>query len=244
MAPISNVNAVLLLEGLQLQTQLNHISLDYHSEIADATVFGATSRARKGTIKASSCTAKGFVGNSTIDSGLYTLGGSDESLLTVFPTTITEGSAWGYAMLVSLDKLNISGDVGSLLGFDLSAESESNLVRATPLTNFLTTPLTSSNSGTIYNVGAVAAGQSLYGGMHITAISGTSTPTITMMIQSGATAGFIGPTVRMYLPATTTTDGVWGTPIAGPITDAYWRTTYTISGGSPSFTGLVWMAIL
>lgn len=245
MGTVVNTDATLLLDSLQVQTQLNQIGLDYSADLNDATCFGATSRVRKGTIKTASATAKGFIGNTTIDDGLWTLASTDENLLTVFPTTITDGAITtkGYAMLVALEKLSLSGDVGSLLGMDLAAQSESNVVRAVCLRNFLVTPLTSTAAGTAYVVGAVAAGQSVYGGLHVTSISGTATPTLTMRIQSD-TVGFPSATTAITFTARTAVGAQWGTPLAGANTDTYWRADWTISGTNPSFTGLVWMAIL
>lgn len=245
MGALTNTQATILLEGFDLQAQANALSLDYKSETADATVFGCGTRIRKGTLKAATLAAKGFVGNGAIDLGLWSSVGAD-SVVTVFPTTITEGATTtkGFAGTMDVSKLNIGGPLASLLPFDLAADGSGTIYRAICLKDFRATALSATGVGTAFQLGAITAGQALYSGVHITSVSGTGTPTISMRVQSASDQAFTTEATRVIMADTTAADGILATAVAGPITDTWWRARWAITGTSPQFTGVVWMAIL
>ena len=83
---------------------------------------------------------------------------------------------------------------------------------------------------TSFNVGAVSATQYLYGALHVTADVFTSA---TVKIQSDATGAFSGAeTDRITFGAVTGIDYEWATPVAGAITDAYWRAVVSAFSGT------------
>ena len=61
---------------------------------------------------------------------------------------------------------------------------------------------------------------------------GGTTPTITVIVQSAALVGFGSPTTRLSF---TLANGVTSEmlSVAGPITDAFWRVSYTVTGPTP-----------
>lgn len=75
-------------------------------------------------------------------------------------------------------------------------------------------------AGTALNLGAVSASQSLYATLHIFGTPGT---TITGIIQSDSDNTWASPTTRITFGPHTTAGGYWATPVAGAITDTWWR---------------------
>lgn len=120
----------------------------------------------------------------------------------------------------------LQGKVGDVAAFKLMAESSWPLVKgviAVPPGNALSV----TGTGTINNLGPVAAGQQIYADLHVLSVSGS--PTITFTIQSAALVGFAGPTTRLtFTAATGQTSQILRAP--GAITDAFWRAAWTVSG--------------
>ncbi len=96
------------------------------------------------------------------------------------------------------------------------------------------TARTTTGNGTAVQVGAVLTGQRMYLGLHVLSIAGTGTPTITVAVQSNVDNTFGAPTTRATFTAATALGGQL-LSVAGPITDTWWRATWTISGTTPSF---------
>jgi hypothetical protein len=85
-------------------------------------------------------------------------------------------------------------------------------------------------TGTSYQLGAVATGQYLYAAFHEFAV-GT---TITGVVESAVDNTFAGATTRITFGPITTVGGTWGTRVAGPITDTWYRLRVTAVTGTHS----------
>lgn len=83
-------------------------------------------------------------------------------------------------------------------------------------------------TGTAQQLGAVGAGQFLYAVFHVFAV-GT---TITAVLESAPDNTFASPTTRMTFGPITTIGGTWGTRVAGPITDPWYRLRVTAITGT------------
>lgn len=94
--------------------------------------------------------------------------------------------------------------------------------------------ITSSGDGTAYQVGAVSSTQNMYVALHVTAVSGTS-PTLDIDIESDDNSGMTSATTQGSLTQATAVGSQWSS-ISGPVTDDWWRISYTLGGTSPSFT--------
>lgn len=77
-------------------------------------------------------------------------------------------------------------------------------------------------TGTGIQLGAVGADQSLYGTLHTFGAPGTD---ITVIVESDSASNFATPTTRATFNggSITTAAGFWLTPVAGAITDDWWR---------------------
>jgi hypothetical protein len=102
----------------------------------------------------------------------------------------------------------------------------------------LTGAKTATATGTAYQLGEVTAAQYLYAQLHVFAQSGT-TPTLDVTVESDDAEGFSSPTTRItfaQIAGASVPTAVWATPVAGAITDTWWRVKATIGGSDPSFT--------
>jgi hypothetical protein len=102
---------------------------------------------------------------------------------------------------------------------------------------------TSSSTGTGRQLGAVAAGKSMYAALHVISASGTN-PTLDVILQSDDNASFTSATSRItFTQATGRTSQL--SSVAGAITDDYWRVSYTIGGtNTPTFAFAVTAGII
>lgn len=96
------------------------------------------------------------------------------------------------------------------------------------------TARTATGSGTAVELSAVGATEYLYATLHVLSIAGTSTPTITVKIQSDVDGTFASPTDQITFAAATAIGGQISRT-AGAVTDTFFRASWTISGSSPSF---------
>jgi hypothetical protein len=105
------------------------------------------------------------------------------------------------------------------------------------------TARTATGSGTAVEHVAVTSGQYVYGNLHVLSVSGTSTPTITVTVQSDDNSGFTSATTRATFTAATAVGGE-SIRAAGAITDTWWRVGYTIAGTNPSFLFTVTLGVI
>lgn len=126
------------------------------------------------------------------------------------------------------------GAVGEMYAFAAAGEGENvPLVRGTILA---AGAKTSSGNGTPLELGGVAEGQNLYACLHVLAVSGTN-PTLDLIIASDDAELFGSGITRATFAQATAIGAQYLTPVAGPITDTWWRAAWTIGGtDNPSFT--------
>jgi hypothetical protein len=179
----------------------------------------------------------------------FTDGGLDETLqallgVTDTPQSFSIGSTVGspgYTFKsLPTQYQPVGGQVGEIARASLSGAGTGTLARGRALA--IDTTATTSGTGTAVQAGAVVAGKAVYAGLHVTAVSGT-TPSLAVTVQSD-TVGFPSATGRIsFAAANATTNRSQFLSAAGPITDDYWRVSYTISGTTPSFTFSVILGI-
>lgn len=109
------------------------------------------------------------------------------------------------------------------------------------VTTVSTSTLTATANSTPVNIGAVAAGRSIYAAIHVVSVTGT-TPSLTAQIQSSTTSGG-AYTNRGTAGSALTAAGDQWLSAAGAFTDTWWRIAYTISGTTPVFTVFAALAI-
>jgi hypothetical protein len=133
----------------------------------------------------------------------------------------------------------IQGPVGQILGFTVEgtfgrsgAASSAGLISGPVLEPGVVSRVIAGSSTPVAMPGPVV-GRSLWATVHLVAFVGT---TITFKIQSAALVGFGSPTDR-FTQVLTAVGGAIPTPVAGPITDGFYRADW--SGTFTSFTAVV-----
>jgi hypothetical protein len=106
------------------------------------------------------------------------------------------------------------------------------------------TARTATGDGTALQLGAIAAGQRLYAALHVLSVSGTSTPTITVEIESDSQEDFAGtPETRLTFDAATAGGGQILRTDGSAHADTWYRPTWTITGTDPSFLFVVVLGV-
>ena len=93
------------------------------------------------------------------------------------------------------------------------------------------TTATATANSTAIQLGAISASQTIYASLHV--FSASASDTLDVKIQSD-TVGFPSATDRITFTQATAA-GAELKSLAGPITDDYWRVSYTIAGAATSF---------
>lgn len=239
-------NAKLYVGGYDLSTDFSRHSLTYEAEILDNTVFGDSGRGKIAGLTNVSSDHDGFAQTDSsatpvlVEDVLAPLvGGATDQVITLAPDGATAGSLAKFYKAI-FAKYAPGAQVGELLAFNLTAEGQEGLKSGTIMVN---TALTSTGTGTARQLGAATATQKLYAVMHILAVSGTD-PTLDMVVQSDNAEGFPSATDQITFTQASAVGAEWGTPVDGPITDDWWRLSYTIGGSDdPSFTVVVVVGI-
>jgi len=238
-------NAKVYLGGYNLSGDENQVSLAMSTDLVDDTAMGSEFRSRVCGLRGMTLDLNGFFqvddDDYQVDDVLNSKFGVADEICTVCPTTGAEGEP-AFAFKGIAGQYSPGAALGELLKFSAQLQSSNALpiIRGTVLVNG--TKSTTAN-GTAFNLGAVGAGQYLYAVMHVVAPTGTL-PTLDMLVQSDAAEGFDTPATKITFSQVTTSAGAqWATRVAGPITDAWWRASWTIGGTLPSYPVIVMAAI-
>lgn len=137
---------------------------------------------------------------------------------------------------------SLGGTVGDVAPWSASAVGSWPLCRGVML-HPPGTARTTTGDGTAVQHVAVPAGKNVYAALHVLSVSGTSNPTITVAVESDVDALFNGSETTRITFAAATARGGQILRAAGPVTDTFWRATWTVSGATPSFLFAVSLGI-
>jgi hypothetical protein len=236
MAKFTLQNVRLFVSGADLTTVNNKVELSAEVEDQDATAFSPSGPAWTEVLaglRMTEASAEGQweAGDLTKVDNVSFAGLGVSTPWTVCPVGANVGDlAWLTAMMRT--SYSLGDAVGEVAPWSADGKGSWPLVRGL-IAHPPGTTRTTTGTGTITQLGAVAAGQSLYAGLHVLSVAGT-TPAITVTIQSAAAVGFASPTTRLTF---TSANSVGGEVlrVAGPITDQYYRANWSITGTTPSF---------
>lgn len=94
------------------------------------------------------------------------------------------------------------------------------------------------------NMGAVTASQFLYGALHVFPTVDGTNPTLDVVVQSDTAQAFPSATTQMTFATKTAVGSQFAAPVAGAITDTWWRLSITVGGTStPQFPILVVLGV-
>lgn len=236
------VNGRLYLAQYDLSGDLNAIALEATGELQEVTRLTDAGRRRLAGLKQVQLEARGYwqAGIGLVDEALFTnLGVADVPLSVAVKDGVAGDNA--YLFRAAIGTYEMGAALGEVSPFRAAAEGSAGEVLARGLVLHNATQ-TATGVGTAFNLGSVASGQTLYAALHVLTVSGT-TPSLTARLESDDASGFLSPTTRLTFAAKTAAGSEWKT-LAGPITDAWWRVGFTISGTAPSFKFIVTAGIL
>jgi hypothetical protein len=219
--------------GYDLSDHITSVNLEITAEELDATTINSGGfREKLGGLKDSTLSMDGFyeAGANKPDALLGASIGN-ELIVTTVPDAGVGNTA--YFMKSRLFSYQMFGSVGEIAPFSISkSQSDDEVVQGKIE---LDGALTATGNSTGVQLGAVGATERVYVAIHCTAVSGTSTPTVTFKLQSDDNSSFTSPTDRITFTGITAIGADYQSA-AGAITDTYYRLNYTISGTNPSFS--------
>ena len=213
-------DALILFGSYNLSGDLNKVGVDLDAGEEIDTTFGDTFHSRPGGQLADvKLMAEGWWQSAASDApdpvAVNALGAAG-TVVTV--ADVSTSGATAYLLGVHEGTYGQSDEIGKVRPFTLACSGSSGVG---PVRGRLLLPVTSvtgNSNGTGYQLGAVGAGQSLYIVIHVLA-AGT---TADIIVESDDNSGFTSATTRSTTTVTTT-----GTPtvvpVAGAVTDDYWR---------------------
>jgi hypothetical protein len=235
LTPTVLLDARIYLESADLTGWSNKVETSPSVADEDITTFASNGwKERTGGERDTDVSIEGFweaLDVSRPDDMFWANLGSNQTALTVMPTSGAVGSLT-YLSRVQVMDYKPGGAVGKVLPWTTSLKGNWPFVRGLVM-HPQGTARTSSGNGTGFQLGAVTAAQRMYCNLHVLSVSGT-TPSITVSLQSNVDNTFSSPTTRITFNADTGLDGQ-ALSLLGPVTDQWWRASWTISGTSPSF---------
>ena len=223
-----------------LTGKMNSIGLAYGAPLLDADAFGNTGKERLSGLPAATAQHEGYW-DEVVDAALFAEIGQVNTPMSVAPVNGTEGSRVHFFHAAAAE-YSSGGDVGDIYRFSVSAEGSGGeeLISGTLMAN--RSAAAASGNSAARQLGAVASGQKLFAALHVTAVAG-GTPTLDVTVESDDGAGFASPTTRMTFSQKTAIGFEWPTPVAGAISDDWWRIDWTIGGTAPLIDFAVMLGI-
>lgn len=235
LTPTVLFDARIYLETVDLTGFGNKVELASTALDEDKTTFASGGwKERAGGLFDTVAGLEGFFDSGDLskpDDGFWATLGGNQNALTVVPTSGAVGSL-AYLTRAQVKDYKPGANVGKLLSWSANLGGNSPMVRGQIL-HPQGTARTTSGNGTGVQLGAVSATQRLWSTLHVFSVSGT-TPSITVKVQSSVDNSWASPTDRITFAADTTLDGQVGS-VLGAVTDTWWRTTWAVSGTTPSF---------
>lgn len=227
------LNARVYLAQLDVSGVSNAASMNLKTDIIDATCMKDAYKDKLVGMTDIICDVAGVYSDDDYDATLFTQLSLSNKVLTL----CTEGgvvntTAFFFKPLLT-EYTPLDGKISELGTYKLHGEGTGELVRGKIMIAKGAKTLT--GTSTPYQLGALSSSQTMVCAYHVFAISGTDTPTITLILQSDAADTFLTPADQITFAAKTTIGDDYQSK-AGPVTDTWWRLSYTISGTNPSFT--------
>jgi hypothetical protein len=244
MAVLSLTDAFCYSAGYDFTTDTNSATLTTDVAQLDKTTFGSSGWTElTGGLQTSNLAWSGFwqvdgVSDQAVDNQAFSALGTSQ-VYTFGPEEVEGAVRVAYMFKAMKSQYTLGGQVGELMPFSLAATGSDGVgvVRGRVAKTRGTVSATGA-TGTGLQLGTVSADQSLYATFHVFS-AGTS---ITVQLQSDDNSGFTTPTTVATIGPLTTSGGTWVTPIAGPLTDGYFRFNVSAITGSFVVAGAIGIA--
>ena len=222
--------------GNDLTGVMNAIALEYSADAKENTVFGNSTHTNQGGLMTVAASLEGFF-DAAKDKIIYDNVGASDKVFS-FGASSNAGDA-AYSFLAMVGSYIPGGTVGELFSFSLEAAAAGKLIRGVIAEN--RTGQAATGNGTGRQLSAVAQGKKLYAALHVLNVAGVA-PTLDLVIRSDDAAGFATPVTQITFDQVTAIGSQWK-EVAGPITDTYYRPSFTIGGAGATFDFVLILAI-
>lgn len=230
-------DAIVILGGRNLSGNLNSVSLEYSADTPESTAMGDGTRTRLPGLLDVTANHSGYWESvsaaDSLDADIFAHLGAADSLMSLSDSGGTLGDV-AYSFPTQAASYTPGASIGEVFAFSLTVSGSGILVRGVVMENG---EFVGTGNGTVRQIGAVIASQTIYSTVHYTAVSGTS-PTIDVTVESDSTNAFAGAqSLRMTHPQQGDAVGSNRQSLVGAVTDEYWRLVITIGGTStPTYT--------
>jgi hypothetical protein len=240
MAPLILKDLALWVGGYDVAGDHNQASFTSEADVVETTTFGSNSRTYTGGLLSMSLDLQGLqsLGSGEIEDVLSGLPGVGR--VVSFAPVNTEGSRAYLTNDLVASYTPEQGSVGDIATFTVSAQGSGDMAVGIILENG-GTARTETFDGTAYELGAVAAGETLYAALHVLSVSGSS-PTLDVIVESDEDDEMGDPSTQITFAQADSVGAEWKSK-AGAITDTYYRVGATIGGSDPSFLFVVTVGI-
>lgn len=238
-------DARIYVAGADLSGYSNQVEVAAEAEALDKTTFTSSGyREFVGGHRSLTGSVSGFfdAGSASLpDDRFFADLGATGVPWSVCPTAGAVGDV-AYTSSVFRPSYTLLGDVGQLAPFTSTVAGDGKPLVRGQILHPAGTARTTTGTGTSAQLGTVSATQRLYAALHVFSVSGTSTPTLTVKVQSDNATGFPSSADVITFTGATAVGGQFSSA-AGAITDDWFRVSWTISGTTPSFTFAVVVGI-
>lgn len=229
--PLVLVDCRLYMDGADLTGYSNSVKLEAKANDLDSTTFQTSSNVwhqRAGGLISGVLNADGFFQAGDLsqpDDEIWASLGLSTTAVSAIPTGGNVGDI-AYVMKALNCKYQPGGKVGELLGWSVESDTNGPMPRGKVM-HPQGTARTVTGNGTAVQLGAVSASQRIYCNLHALGFTDGS---MTVKLQSNVDNTFGAPTDRITFNAVTGLGGQ-ASSLLGPVTDTWWRATWTITGG-------------
>jgi hypothetical protein len=233
MTALALTNAFIYVHSHDFTGDANELQLPMEAVELDKTTFRSQGwKELAGGLKKVMPQAKGLfaAGTDSPDAAAFADLGVASRVWTVGPDESTEGDVAYMFKAGQFSYAALEGNVGDLAGFTISGAGSDGVgvVRGRLLKKKGTVSATGA-LGTAVQLGAVSSDQKVYATLHLFGTAGSS---ITVLVESDDADTFSSATTQMTIGSLTAAGGTWQTPVAGAITDDWWRFRVSAISGS------------
>lgn len=226
MAEFSLTDAEIYVDDFDATSHTNTVNLDVTAEPLEVTTFASGgSKERIIGLRDLALSVSGWRdASAVVDEAIHENLGA-ERVFTVCPTD----TAGDVAYIGRLRQFSYTpgGSIGEAAQFSAAGQGSSGLGIVRGQLLFPRGAVTGSANGTGFQMGAVAADEFVYTTIHVF----TAGTTADVIVESDDNSNFTSATTRSTTTVTAV-GGTWKTPVAGAITDDYWRVRFANVTGS------------
>lgn len=244
MAVLSMTNANIYVAQANLSGHSNMVEITSEAEELDSTTFGSSGyKSSVGGLYSVGIKIGGFwqaTDGTYPDDRLFTDLGVAAVPMSITPNGVTVADT-AYFTKVMRPQYQLGAQVGELLGFESQAVGDGTALIRGQVAD--AQARTSTGTTTALSLTTPAADTRAYAAVHVTAVSGTATPTLTPTLQGDTASNFPSPTTIATGTGMTAVGAQWLAGSYGVSTDSFFRLSYVISGTNPSFSVVAFIGI-